>query len=133
MRVIPGKAALPIPRRVVDRPQDSRRQSADCRGAAMAVESAPRREADVLTLAWKKQNPVNKKRPVLTAKKSNVSGGSGRLLCIRTRKRKPAGRPVARYFGLGVIATREERFKRASGLLRYLRRYLAGRTLQFWP
>jgi hypothetical protein len=73
-----GKAALPILRRAIDRAQDSRRQSADCRGAAMAVESVPRREADVLTLAWKKQNPVNTKRPVLTAKKSNVSGG----LCL---------------------------------------------------
>jgi hypothetical protein len=45
------EAALPIPRRVVDRPQDSRRQSPDCRSATTALESAPRGEREVLTAA----------------------------------------------------------------------------------
>jgi len=37
-----GKAALPVPRRAVDRPQDNRRQSQNCRSAATAVEGVPR-------------------------------------------------------------------------------------------
>ena len=37
-----GKAALPIPRRAVDRSQDRGRQSPDSRCAAATLESAPR-------------------------------------------------------------------------------------------
>ena len=43
-----GKAALPIPRRAIDRSQDHGRQSPDCWSAATAVDSVPRCEADVL-------------------------------------------------------------------------------------
>ena len=35
-----GKAALPFPRRAVDRAQDSRRQSQNCRSAATSLEGA---------------------------------------------------------------------------------------------
>jgi hypothetical protein len=42
-----GKAALPIPRRAIDWSQDHGRQSPDCRGAATALESAPRGEREV--------------------------------------------------------------------------------------
>ena len=42
-----GKTA-PIPRRAVDRSQDNRRQSQNCRSTATAVESVPSRQADVL-------------------------------------------------------------------------------------
>src|SRR5215831_1143142 len=46
-----GKTALPIPRRAIDRAQDRRRQSQNCRSAAAAVEGAPRGEREVLTAA----------------------------------------------------------------------------------
>ena len=78
MRVVPGKRRCRFHGGLSTGPRIAERQSADCRGAAMAVESVPRREADVLSLAWKKQNPVD-------GQETNVSGGSGRLLCIGTR------------------------------------------------
>jgi hypothetical protein len=43
-----GKTALSLPWLTIDRSQDPGRESADCRGAAMAVEGVPRRQADVL-------------------------------------------------------------------------------------
>ena len=43
-----GKAAMPIPRRLIHRAQDSRRQSADCRSAAAEVEVVPRHKNNVL-------------------------------------------------------------------------------------
>jgi hypothetical protein len=43
-----GEEAMSIPRRAIDRSQDRGRQGADCRGAATAVASVPRRANDVL-------------------------------------------------------------------------------------
>jgi hypothetical protein len=59
MRVIPGKRRCRFHGGLSTGPRIAERQSADCRGATMAAESVPRREADVLSLAWKKQNPVD--------------------------------------------------------------------------
>src|SRR5262249_5007413 len=42
-----GKAALPIPRRAVDRAQDSRRQSQNCRSAATSLEDVSGGEREV--------------------------------------------------------------------------------------
>jgi hypothetical protein len=76
------------------------------------LESVPRREADVLTLAWKKQNPVNKKPPVLTAKKSNVSAGQGafprsrsgyRAIKFRSARKKATGQKRAHKGGLAKV------------------------------
>jgi len=52
-----GKAALPIPRRAVDRSQDRGRQSPDSRSAATSLESAPRGEREVLTAASQRWFP----------------------------------------------------------------------------
>ena len=43
-----GKAALPIPRRAVDRSQDSRRQRQNCRSAATALEGVSRGRREIL-------------------------------------------------------------------------------------
>jgi hypothetical protein len=52
-----GEAALPIPRRAVDRSQDRGRQGQNCRSAATSLESAPRGEREVLTAASQRWFP----------------------------------------------------------------------------
>jgi hypothetical protein len=46
-----GKAALPVPRRAVERTENRRRPRAYCRGAAEAVERIPK-TSKFLTLSW---------------------------------------------------------------------------------
>jgi hypothetical protein len=46
-----GKTALPVPRRAVDRPQDNRRQSQNCRGTATALEGISVRECQDLSVS----------------------------------------------------------------------------------